>query len=65
MDKSNSNSEQSNFFVISSESSRSERKRKDEYRKFVERVRDLVELEGGDLEELYSRVENIVRKYFH
>lgn len=65
MDRSNSNSEQSNLFIISSDSSRSEHKRRKEgYVRFARRVKELLDVPGNDLEELYQRVENIVVKYF-
>lgn len=65
MDRSNSNSEQSNLFIISSDSSRSEHKRRKEgYARFARRVKELLDVPGNDLEQLYQRVENIVVKYF-
>jgi tRNA(Ser,Leu) C12 N-acetylase TAN1 len=66
MDRSNSNSEQSNLFVISSESSRSDNKKlkRESYVKFASKVKELLDVEDNDLDQLYHKVENIVRKYF-
>jgi hypothetical protein len=67
LEHSSNNSSQSNLFALSSESERSELKKskKHTYSAFVRKVKQLLEAEGDDLDELYRKVEIIVTKYFN
>jgi hypothetical protein len=38
--------------------------RKENYIRFAKKVKDLLDVPGNDLDELYQKVENIVVKYF-
>lgn len=62
-----SNSSRSNLFALSSESERSDprRNKKHNYSSFVKKVKQLLEVEGDDLDDLYRKVEIIVKKYFN
>ena len=66
-EQSSNHSERSNFFALSSESSRNSQPnfKKQHYSAFIRKVKHLLEAENDDLDEVYRKVEIIVRKYFH
>ena len=65
LEHSSNHSSQSNLFNLSSESDKSASKhKKHSYSSFVRKVKYLLEADGDDMEELYQKVEVIVRKYF-
>ena len=65
LEHSSNHSSHSNLFNLSSESDKSSPKnKKHSYSSFVRKVKYLLEVDGDDMEELYQKVEVIVRKYF-